>query len=161
MAKRLPYPTPSSVAVSAVMRGNRRRDTRPELALRRAVHSRGFRFRVDYAIELPTMRVRPDIVFTRSRVAVFVDGCFFHCCPEHGNQPRKNVEYWAPKLSRNVARDRRVDAALQRAGWSVVRAWEHEPIEDATTRVAAEVQRRRDEHGQPFSTSATSAAPPV
>src|SRR5262249_51096120 len=74
---------------------------------------------------------RPDIVFTARRVAVFVDGCFWHCCPEHGSQPAANTWYWEPKLRRNVERDRAADVALGRAGWTVVRLWEHESLEAA------------------------------
>lgn len=80
---------------------------------------------------------RPDIVFTRARVAVFVDGCFWHCCPVHGNAPEKNSTYWAPKLARNVQRDREYDLALEEAGWTVIRVWEHEPVEIAVAMVRA------------------------
>lgn len=119
------------------MRGNRRRDTGPELRLRSALHARGFRFRIDHPIEAGERRVRPDIVFTRQRVAVFVDGCFWHACPQHGTQPRTHAPYWAQKLARNVARDRRVDADLESSGWRVVRVWEHEAPEAAAGTVAA------------------------
>lgn len=108
------------------MRSVGRRDSRAELALRSELHRRGLRFRVDLPIRLPERVVRPDVVFTRARVAVFVDGCFWHCCPEHGNEPKANTDYWQPKLPRNVARDRVVDAALVADSWRVLRAWEHE-----------------------------------
>ncbi len=117
------------------MRGNHRRDTRPELALRRLLHGSGHRFRVDLLIEACGVKVRPDIVFTRRRVAVFIDGCFWHSCPKHGNQPNSNVGYWLPKLQRNQERDSRVTAALEAAGWKVLRIWEHEPVEEAASRV--------------------------
>jgi len=87
-------------------------------------------------LPLDGLRVRPDIVFTRRRVAVFVDGCFWHRCPEHGTSPRSNSDYWRAKLDRNVARDRRVDATLGRAGWRSLRVWEHEEEGDAALRVA-------------------------
>ena len=120
------------------MRANRRTDTKPELALRRALHSRGYRYRKDYRLDLDGgKRVRPDIAFTARRVAVFVDGCFWHCCPDHGSKPAVNVGYWNPKLRRNVERDRAADTALQAAGWAVVRVWEHEPIETAVAAVLA------------------------
>lgn len=122
----LPYPHPTSAAVSERMRANPRRDTRPEVALRAELHRLGLRFRKDLPLRLPDRVVRPDIVFTRARLAVFVDGCFWHRCPEHGNVPRANSEYWGPKLERNVARDRLVDEALAAAGWTVLRVWEHE-----------------------------------
>jgi DNA mismatch endonuclease, patch repair protein len=132
------YPHPSSAGRSANMRANRRTDTKPELALRRALHSRGYRYRKDYRLDLDGgKRVRPDIAFTARRVAVFVDGCFWHCCPDHGSKPAVNVGYWNPKLRRNVERDRAADTALQAAGWAVVRVWEHEPIETAVAAVLA------------------------
>ena len=115
------------------MRANRRTDTKPELALRRALHSRGYRYRKDYRLDLDGgQRVRPDIAFTARRVAVFVDGCFWHCCPQHGSKPAVNVGYWDPKLRRNVERDRAADTALAAAGWEVVRVWEHGPPGAAT-----------------------------
>lgn len=123
------------------MKGNRRADTKPELALRRALHGQGYRYRKDFRLDLDGgVKVRPDIVFTARRVAVFVDGCFWHCCPEHGRQPAANTWYWEPKLRRNVERDRAADAALGHAGWTVVRLWEHESLEEA---VAAVVQAVR------------------
>ena len=129
------YPHPLNPGRSANMRANRRKDTKPELALRRALHARGYRYRKDYRLELAGTRVRPDIAFTARRVAVFVDGCFWHCCPEHGSQPANNTWYWEPKLARNVERDRAADAALAAAGWSVVRVWEHESLETAVAAV--------------------------
>ena len=131
----IPYPEATSSEVSARMRRNRRRDSRPELALRRELHRRGLRFRVDMPVRVPGRLVRPDVVFTRARLAVFVDGCFWHCCPEHGNVPQANSAYWRPKLARNVARDRAVESALSSAGWRVLRAWEHEPTEAVAERV--------------------------
>jgi DNA mismatch endonuclease (patch repair protein) len=79
--------------------------------------------------------VRVDVAFTRLKVAVFVDGCFWHRCPEHGTIPRRNQGYWLPKLKANVQRDRRVSQALSRDGWMVIRVWEHEPVDDAVTTV--------------------------
>ena len=136
------YPHPASPGRAANMRANRRTDTGPELALRRALHRQGYRYRKDYRLDLlgeegPTRRVRPDIAFTARRVAVFVDGCFWHCCPEHGTQPANNTWYWEPKLARNVERDRAADAALAEAGWRVVRIWEHESVETAVAAVVA------------------------
>jgi DNA mismatch endonuclease (patch repair protein) len=126
-------PAASSPAVAAFMSRQRRRDTAPELALRRALHALGLRYRVHLA-GLPG---RPDVVLTRARVAVFVDGCFWHRCPEHGVPPRSNAEWWRDKLARNVERDREVDHQLQRLGWEVVRVWEHEQPGQAAERVAA------------------------
>lgn len=105
------------------------RDTDPELRLRRELHARGYRYRVDAAV-VPGLRRRADLVFRGPRVAVFVDGCFWHRCPEHGNVPRANHEWWRAKLDRNVERDRETDQRLAEAGWLVVRVWEHEMRDD-------------------------------
>ncbi len=99
-----------------------REATQPELALRRELHRRGLRFRVNYR-EVPGS---PDIALTRARIAIFVDGCFWHSCPEHGVTPKANRQWWKDKLQRNVARDREKDAALERLDWLVIRIWEHE-----------------------------------
>jgi DNA mismatch endonuclease (patch repair protein) len=107
------------------MRANKKRDTRPELRLRRELHRRGLRYRTQTRIVLPDVTVRPDLVFPRQRVAVFVDGCFWHSCPEHGSRPRANSHYWEGKLERNRRRDEAVNAALEAHGWDVVRIWEH------------------------------------
>jgi len=109
------------------MQGNHG-ESRPERALRSLLHSRGLRFR-KHAPPVPGLRCRADIVFTRARVAVFVDGCFWHRCPQHASSPKANAEWWRTKLDANVARDRRNDAILADAGWTVVRVWEHEEIE--------------------------------
>jgi DNA mismatch endonuclease (patch repair protein) len=132
----LPYPHPTSEAVSQRMRANPRRDTKPEIALRSELHRLGLRFRKDLPLRLPDRVVRPDVVFTRARLAVFVDGCFWHCCPEHGNVPQANSAYWGPKLERNIMRDRVVDAGLVAEGWRVLRLWEH----DLPERMAAEIR---------------------
>jgi len=132
------YPHPSSAGRSANMRANRRTDTKPELALRRALHQLGYRYRKDYRLDLDAgRRVRPDIAFTARKVAIFVDGCFWHACPEHGSKPRENEWYWGPKLLRNVERDRANDTALAVAGWTVIRLWEHVPLDEAVTTVVA------------------------
>jgi DNA mismatch endonuclease (patch repair protein) len=116
------------------MSRQRTRDTAPELALRRELHRRGARFFVDRA-PLPGVRRRADLVFPRLRVAVYVDGCFWHRCPEHATDPKRNAEWWATKLAANVARDRATDATLTESGWQVVRVWEHEDPTTAATRV--------------------------
>ncbi|KAA9393012.1 very short patch repair endonuclease [Kocuria coralli] len=120
-----------SAGTSRSMRSNRRRDTRPELAVRSELHRRGLRFRVDYAPLTERPRRRADIVFTRKHVAVFVDGCFWHGCPIHATYPKSNTGYWLPKLARNIERDRETDAELKDRGWRVVRVWEHMPPADA------------------------------
>jgi DNA mismatch endonuclease, patch repair protein len=116
------------------MQATRGRDTAPELALRRELHRRGLRYRVDTSV-IPGLRRRADIVFVRKRVAVFVDGCFWHGCPEHGTQSRSNAAFWRDKITTNVARDSDTDARLRRAGWTVVRVWEHENAQIAADRV--------------------------
>jgi DNA mismatch endonuclease (patch repair protein) len=123
------YPVAASEAVSTRMRRNRSADTKLELTVRSALHRSGLRFRKGLRIYAGDVSVRPDIVFTRARVAVFLDGCFWHGCPEHGTRPRHNEGYWSEKLSRNAARDRAVTQALRRDGWTVIRRWEHEPAE--------------------------------
>ena len=153
------YPHSSSAGRSANMKANRRVDTKPELALRRALHGLGYRYRKDYRLELAKgVRVRPDIVFTARKVAVFVDGCFWHCCPEHGTQPAANTWYWEPKLRRNVDRDRAADAALGEAGWAVIRFWEHESIDAAVAEVVDVLARRT---GRPAEEPAAEAAAEV
>ena len=142
------------------MRAIRRTNTKPEIALRSALHRQGYRFRKDLRLVLNEgAKVRPDIAFTARRVAVFVDGCFWHACPEHGRDPAVNQWYWAPKLRRNVERDRAADAALAAAGWRVIRVWEHVAITDAVAAVVAELaQGRRPASGLPVLTQATGAA---
>ena len=126
------------------MQAQRTRDTGPEIAVRRLLHAAGLRYRVDRP-PLPGLRRRADLVFGPARVAVYVDGCFWHGCPDHGHTPRSNRDYWDPKLAANRARDRETDARLAAAGWAVVRAWEHEDPALVAARVQATVaahQRR-------------------
>lgn len=135
-------PAPLDARARATMKANRRRDTGPELQVRRLLHRAGLRYRTDVRVDIVGVVARPDIVFTRARVAVFIDGCFWHGCPQHGKMPRHNRNYWAPKLRRNAERDRSVDAALQRAGWRVIRCWEHEDAVGTAARIAAVVRSR-------------------
>jgi len=125
------------------MRGNRRRDTRPELAIRRLAHAAGLRYRVDYAPLSDHRRLRADMVFQRARVAVFVDGCFWHGCPHHHRPSRTNAEFWSKKVEDNQIRDAKTDALLQDAGWTVLRFWEHESPQMVAARIADEVRRGR------------------
>jgi DNA mismatch endonuclease (patch repair protein) len=118
-------PTAPAAQVRARMQGTRRRDTGAELTIRRELHARGLRYFVDRAA-LAESRRRPDIVFPAQRLAVFVDGCFWHSCPVHGTAPKANGEWWRAKLEANRARDRSADAELEQAGWRVLRFWEHE-----------------------------------
>jgi len=132
--------------LSAKMSALARTDTAPELALRRALHARGLRYRVQ--LHVPgNRRRRIDVAFTRARVAVFVDGCFWHGCPEHGTRPVANREWWDWKIARNQARDADTNQLLESQGWTVGRVWEHEGPQAAATRVsdvvAARSPRRR------------------
>lgn len=127
-------PAASSAAVRKRMQATRRRDTAPELTLRRELHRRGLRYRVDLALAgLP--RRRMDVVFTRARLVVLVDGCFWHGCPEHGTTAKANADYWSNKIVTNVRRDRDTDQRLEAAGWRVLRLWEHEEVRAAADRV--------------------------
>lgn len=137
MARTSSGPPPLDTTTSARFRRMPRAGTTPEVALRRELHRRGLRFRVDEC-RLPG---RPDLAFTRAKVAVFVDGCFWHRCAEHGTLPRHNRDWWRAKLDRNVARDRRKDAALDGLGWTVLHVWEHEPVESAAERVVTAWRR--------------------
>lgn len=127
-------PIASSEAVRLRFEGQGRRDTLPELRLRRELHRRGLRYRVDRAVP-GLARVRPDLLFSRARVAVFVDGCFWHSCDEHAHLPKSNTAWWLAKLEANVLRDRRADARLDALGWRVLRVWEHEDPVAAADRV--------------------------
>lgn len=108
--------------------------------MRSSLHRKGLRFRKDYSIRTRTLRVRPDVVFPRLRLAVFIDGCFWHGCPEHGNLPSTNEAYWGPKLARNQQRDTQVTQALKAEGWTVMRVWEHEPPQLVAERIQARVR---------------------
>jgi DNA mismatch endonuclease (patch repair protein) len=121
------------------MRSNRGRDTQPELALRRAVHALGLRYRVSIR-PLPQVRRTADLVFTRAKVAVFLDGCFWHGCPEHHTVAVTNARFWADKVDANRRRDRDTDQRLQDAGWIVVRVWEHENPVAVAERIASVVR---------------------
>jgi DNA mismatch endonuclease (patch repair protein) len=104
------------------------------MAVRRLLHARGFRYRVDAT--LPGMRRRADLIFGSARIAVFIDGCFWHGCPQHGTRPKSNVAWWEEKINANVKRDRDTDRRLAADGWIVIRVWEHEEPETAAARIA-------------------------
>lgn len=142
--RRLPSPMPPSGRVSAQMRRHPRRDTQPELTLRKALHGSGLRYRVQYPVPgLPRRTI--DIAFTKRRLAVFVDGCFWHGCRAHRTIPASNHEWWAEKLARNAMRDAGTDAHLRRAGWSVLRVWEHETLERAVESVNQALRQLSDD----------------
>lgn len=123
------------------MLANKRTGTKPERILRSELHRRGLRFRKDYRLDLGTARPRPDIVFTRAKVAVFVDGCFWHSCPLHrGNLPKANADFWAAKLARTVERDGLHNEVLRAAGWNVIRVWEHATVLEAADLIEVAVR---------------------
>ena len=130
-----------SESTSRRMRATGQRDTAPELALRSAVHGRGLRYRVDHR-PLPQCRRRADLVFSAARVAVFLDGCFWHCCPEHMTWPVASAAWWRDKIEGNRRRDHETDAILDAAGWVALRVWEHDDPEAAAERIAEQVRGR-------------------
>ena len=132
----------SSEGVRRSMQSNKSRDTKPELALRRAVHALGLRYRVSYR-PLRGVRRTADLAFTKAKVAVFLDGCFWHGCPEHHVKARTNAEYWAEKVERNRLRDAETNRLLTEAGWLVIRVWEHEDLVQAAEEIAEIVRSRR------------------
>ena len=132
----------SSDAVRASMRGNKGRDTKPELMLRSAVHALGLRFRVNYR-PIKSSRRTADIAFTKLKVAVFLDGCFWHGCAQHHRQAKTNADFWATKIEGNRTRDAETDRLLAAEGWVTLRVWEHEDPKAAADRVAEIVRSRR------------------
>lgn len=137
-------PDASSAQSRRRMENQKQRDTRPERLIRSALHRQGFRFWVDKA-PLPKMRRKADLVFPRARVAVFIDGCFWHGCPVHGTWPKANADWWRAKIEANRRRDRDTDRVLVEAGWLALRIWEHENPTHGTARIArvVEVRTRR------------------
>ncbi|MBB1251920.1 very short patch repair endonuclease [Streptomyces sp. OF3] len=133
----------TSEATRARMSRQKSRDTQIEIALRRMLHAAGLRYRV-HRRPVKGVRREADIVFGPARVAVFIDGCFWHGCPDHATWPKTNATFWREKIEKNRARDVDTDARLEAAGWIPLRVWEHESVEAAAARVIEVVQRRRD-----------------
>jgi DNA mismatch endonuclease, patch repair protein len=131
----------SSPGSRASMRANKSRDTKPELALRRAVHARGMRYRVGIR-PVPSLRRTADLVFTKARVAVFLDGCFWHGCPQHHSVAKTNATFWADKVRGNRERDAETDRILAEHGWTVVRIWEHDDSSAAAVKIESLVTAR-------------------
>ena len=128
-------PPASTPEVRRRMQATKQKDTEPELALRRALHARGLRYRVN--VKLPALpRRRMDIVFPSAKLVVLVHGCFWHSCPDHATTAKANYTYWLTKLKANRERDLDTERRLQEAGWTVLTVWEHEPVETAADRVA-------------------------
>jgi DNA mismatch endonuclease (patch repair protein) len=135
-------PVPSSQGASLRMQQQRSHDTETELTIRRLLHMRGYRYRI-HVRPVSGLRREADIAFGPAKVAVMVDGCFWHACPEHATWPKSNAEWWRTKIERNQQRDAMTDLALTAAGWSVLRIWEHEACDEAVDRIAAVVDARR------------------
>jgi DNA mismatch endonuclease (patch repair protein) len=133
----------SNPTARKVMLGNRSRDTKPELAVRRLLHAAGLRYRVAFR-PITGLRRTADIVFTKQRIAVFIDGCYWHACPVHGTMAKSNAEYWSTKLARNVARDADTNNRLREEGWTVLRFWEHEDPAAVASAIAEAVASRPD-----------------
>lgn len=117
------------------------RDNTNERAVRSELHKRGLRFRLHLRL-LKSARRTTDIVFPATRVAVFIDGCFWHGCPVHGTWPKNNAEWWREKIEANIARDRDTDLRLAELGWTVVRVWEHEKVSEAADQIERIVRSR-------------------
>jgi DNA mismatch endonuclease (patch repair protein) len=124
------------------MLANKSRDTRPELLVRSLIHRRGLRYRVSVR-PLPELRRTADLVFRPARVAIFIDGCYWHGCPNHYKEPKTNTDYWRAKITGNGQRDRQTDELLSEAGWLVLRFWEHEDPNEIADAIATAVERRR------------------
>ncbi|WP_435809375.1 very short patch repair endonuclease [Streptomyces seoulensis] len=124
------------------------RDTAPEVAVRRLLHAAGMRYRVN--VPVPGMPRRTiDIVFGRAKIAVFMDGCFWHGCPEHATHPKANAEWWRAKLAKNMARDLETTRHLRSAGWTVLRFWEHEPVAEVARHIGETVTTARSRTTRP------------
>jgi DNA mismatch endonuclease (patch repair protein) len=134
-------PPPTDEVTRRRMRATRSKNSRVELALRSELHRRGRRFYLHQAL-FENKRYKVDIVFPRKKVAVYVDGCFWHSCPQHGSAPKSHGAWWSAKLARNRARDAFANQALSEAGWAVVRVWEHEDVLEAADRVEAVLAAR-------------------
>jgi DNA mismatch endonuclease (patch repair protein) len=149
MIEIVPGVPPSSPHATATMRANRGHDTTPEIALRSALHAHGLRFRKNVRIDVgDRRRARPDIVFSRLRLAIFVDGCFWHGCREHRSLPVSNAAFWKQKIEATARRDSQQAAWLHAAGWSVIRVWEHDVPERALQVILDRVDELRAEpHG--------------
>lgn len=132
----------TSAATRKSMQSNKSRDTKPEVRLRKALYALGLRYRVCVR-PLPNVARTVDVVFRSAKVAVELRGCFWHGCPEHYRAPKANNDYWAQKVSRNVARDEDTARRLADADWLLQVVWEHEDLEQAAERVAMTVRARR------------------
>jgi DNA mismatch endonuclease (patch repair protein) len=138
-------PTATTPEVAYRMQQQQRKHTKCEVEFRKALHGLGLRYRVD-AKPIPCFRRKADVVFRQPRIAVFVDGCFWHGCPTHFEVPHANDSWWALKIERNRARDRDTTAVLEQSGWTVLRFWEHEDLKQAARLVAELIYGRKRYH---------------
>ena len=146
----MPRPEPTSSDASRRMAKVRRTGTNAELALRREMYRIGLRYRIDYEVLRKPRRVA-DVAFPGRKIAVFVDGCFWHGCPAHGRMPSDPTGYWHAKIDRNRRRDVRVGEALQSAGWTVIRVWEHAAVAETAELVEQAVRAAVIRHPRPRS----------
>lgn len=128
------------------MQRQKRRDTGCEMAVRKLLHASGIRYRVDFR-PLADQRFRVDIGWKTKQIAVFIDGCFWHGCSEHGTIPKKNSDWWESKLRSNAARDKRTDEVLRSRGWTVLRFWEHEPPTEVVAVIRMNLTRQASSAG--------------
>jgi DNA mismatch endonuclease (patch repair protein) len=140
MARQVPHPPPTTPDVRVRMQQMPRRDTKPELELRRELYKRGLRYRTCFR-PLEGLQCQADVVFTRARIACFVDSCYWHGCEQHLKLPNSNTAWWQLKLETTKARDRRNNRLLEEAGWTVIRVWEHESSHEAADRIEQAVRR--------------------
>ena len=134
------HPLPANKNISEQMSRMPTKDSKPEIRLRKTLYSEGLRYRI-HRKDLPG---KPDISFGPARVAVFVDGCYWHNCPEHGTIPKSNSEWWEEKFQRNRERDSRNDALLREMGWLPIHVWEHEDPDEAACKICGIIKRRID-----------------
>lgn len=135
-------PPAVSVSVSRRMSRVRQKDTKGELALRAELHKRGYRYRVNQVVSLKPRRTA-DIAFTKLKVAIFVDGCFWHGCPLHASWPKSNAAFWREKITKNMTRDTETTALLEASGWAVVRIWSHMSVDEAVGIVSRIIEIRQ------------------
>lgn len=135
-------PLPSSDAALMRMKASKPRNTGPEIAIRYELHKKGLRYRIDVR-PLESLNRRADIVFRSIKLAIFIDGCFWHGCPLHGTLPKANAEFWELKIARNIERDRDTDFKLISAGWKVIRVWEHEDPKTAAENISIYIQNKK------------------
>jgi DNA mismatch endonuclease (patch repair protein) len=142
IGQRINRPSASSEAALRRMKAAKPRDTAPEKAIRSALHRMGLRYSID-AKPVKELNRRADILFRSLKIAIFIDGCFWHGCPIHGTQAKANAEFWYTKINRNQERDVHTTEYLEKAGWKVIRVWEHEDPLVASKKIYDIVRKRQ------------------